>query len=177
MAGDMTRPYTNIAPKVISDRRLMSIVKAAWAILPLVVISLMTERSANAADPDPSIMSITLPSQIQWGKSSSGSGADTAVLFGDPKKPGLYIMLLRWPPHTMSHPHFHPNDRFLTVLEGTWWVGWGPKYDPNSTVPMTKGSFVRHFGKKIHYDGAKDGEVILEIVGEGPVTETPAEEK
>ena len=42
---------------------------------------------------------------------------------------------------------------------------------------MPKGSFVRHFGKKIHYDGAKDGEVILEMVGEGPDTLTPAEAK
>jgi hypothetical protein len=42
---------------------------------------------------------------------------------------------------------------------------------------MPPGSFVTHFGKQIHYDGAKDEEVILEIVGEGPQTSTPAEAK
>jgi hypothetical protein len=30
---------------------------------------------------------------------------------------------------------------------------------------------------QIHYDGAKDSEAVLEIVGEGPATATPAEEK
>jgi hypothetical protein len=39
------------------------------------------------------------------------------------------------------------------------------------------GSFVTHFGKGIHYDGAKDEEVVLEILGEGPATSTPAEVK
>jgi hypothetical protein len=30
---------------------------------------------------------------------------------------------------------------------------------------------------QIHYDGAKDSEAVLEIVGDGPATATPAEEK
>jgi hypothetical protein len=36
---------------------------------------------------------------------------------------------------------------------------------------------VTHFGKQVHYDGAKDEEAVLLIVGEGPATVTPAEEK
>jgi hypothetical protein len=40
---------------------------------------------------------------------------------------------------------------------------------------MPAGSFVTHFGKQIHYDGAKDVETILQIVGEGPATSTRAE--
>jgi hypothetical protein len=39
------------------------------------------------------------------------------------------------------------------------------------------GSFVTHYAKQVHYDGAKDGDVILEIVGMGPETPTPAEDK
>jgi hypothetical protein len=100
------------------------------------------------------------------------------VLFGDPTKPGLYGVLNKWKAgNHFSHPHFHPNDRFITVISGTWWVGTGPKFDPDSTVPMPAGTFVTHFGKQIHYDGAKDSEAVLEIVGEGPATATPAEEK
>ena len=44
-------------------------------------------------------------------------------------------------------------------------------------VPMPTGTFVRHVGKQIHYDGAKDGDTVLEIVGMGPATATPAEAK
>ena len=86
-------------------------------------------------------------------------------------------MLTKWLPGNMSHPHFHPNDRFIAVLKGTWWVGTGTKFNPDSTVPMPAGAFVTHFGKQVHYDGAKEGETVLLIVGEGPATITPAEEK
>jgi hypothetical protein len=96
---------------------------------------------------------------------------------GDPAKEGLYIVLVRWHPGHMSHPHFHPNDRFITVLSGTWWVGTGTKFDPDATVPMPAGTYVVHYGKQVHYDGAKDGDCVLEVVGMGPATATPAEEK
>jgi gentisate 1,2-dioxygenase len=100
-----------------------------------------------------------------------------AIMVGDPSKPGLYVVLTKWLPGNMSHPHFHPNDRFITVIKGTWWVGTGTKFDPESTVPMPAGTFVTHFGKQVHYDGAKDEEAVLLIVGEGPATATAAEEK
>ncbi len=129
----------------------------------------------KAASLDPAALVYKLPEQIQW--ADDPIGAKMAVLQGDPSKPGLYVVLVKWTPHHMSHPHFHPNDRFITVLSGTWWVGTGAKFDPESTVPMPAGTFVTHFGKQIHYDGAKDGEAVLEIVGEGPATATPAEAK
>jgi quercetin dioxygenase-like cupin family protein len=50
-----------------------------------------------------------------------------AVLYGDPSKPGPYIMRIKWLPGNMSRPHFHPNDRFFVVLAGTWWMGTGGK--------------------------------------------------
>jgi len=43
--------------------------------------------------------------------------------------------------------------------------------------PIPAGSFVTHYGGQIHYDGAKDGETVLQIVGMGPATNTPAETK
>src|SRR5581483_540998 len=127
-----------------------------------------------AADVDPKIAAISTPDQIKWSKTAS---VDQAVLAGDPTKPGLYVILVKWHPHHMSRPHFHPNDRYITVISGTWWIGTGDKYAPDSTVPVHAGSFVRHFAKQIHYDGAKDEEVVLEIVGEGPETMTNAERK
>ena len=56
-------------------------------------------------------------------------------------------------------------------------MGWGPKYDPESTKPIPAGSFVTHYGKQIHYDGAKDVECVLQIVGMGPADSTAAETK
>ncbi|HEY4168625.1 MAG TPA: hypothetical protein VGM96_17700 [Reyranella sp.] len=41
-----------------------------------------------------------------------------------------------------------------------------------STVPVPAGTFVTHFGKQVHYDGAKDEECVLLITGAGPATST-----
>ena len=118
-----------------------------------------------------------LPDQIKWNPPSA-AGAQNSVLVGDPSKPGLYVVLNKWlKGNHFSRPHFHPNDRFITVIQGTWWVGTGTKFDPANTVPMPAGTFVTHFGKQVHWDGAKDEDAVLLIVGEGPATSTPAEEK
>jgi hypothetical protein len=131
--------------------------------------------SARAAgDLNPKAITIQLPAEIKWNK---GRGSESATLVGDPSKPGLYVVLQKWLPHNNSRPHFHPNDRFINVIAGTWWVATGPTYDLDSMKPVPAGSFVTHFGKEIHYDGAKDEECILEIVGMGPATSTAAEEK
>jgi len=130
---------------------------------------------ARAPDINPAAVTYLLPNQINW--TGKEGVAQTATLVGDPTKPGLYIQLVKWYPHNMSHPHFHPNDRYITVLSGTWWVGTGTKYDPDSTVPMPAGSYVVDIAKGVHFDGAKDEIAVIEIVGEGPATMTPAEVK
>jgi hypothetical protein len=140
-----------------------------------IVLALATLLAQTRADLNPAALVYKLPNQLEWKEALPG--ARMAVLQGDPSKPGLYIVLIKWSPHSMSRPHFHPNDRFITVLSGTWWVGTGSNFDPESTVAMPAGSFVTHFAKQVHYDGAKDEEAVIEIVGEGPATATPAETK
>ena len=146
------------------------IVRCGFALAMLLGMS-----SARAASElNPKAITITLPADIKWNK---GRGSEQAILAGDPTKPGLYVVLQKWLPHNNSRPHRHPNDRFITVISGTWWVNTGPKYDLEGMQPVPAGSFVKHFGNEIHYDGAKDAECILEIVGMGPATSTDAEEK
>ena len=131
--------------------------------------------SVCIADLNPAAIAIQLPNQIKW--VDKGNGQFVANLVGDPDKPGFYVLLNKWTPHHMSRPHFHQYDRYVTVLSGTWWVGTGPKWDPNTTVAVPAGSYVTHFAKQIHWDGAKDVECVLEIAGQGPATSTPAEAK
>ena len=120
----------------------------------------------RAAEPDPKAITYTLPDKIDWKK---GPNNDTAILQGDPSKPGLYIQLIRWHPGNMSRPHTHPNDRYIYVISGTWWMGWGSKFDPDSTFPVKAGTYVVHHAGELHYDGAKTEDCVLYIVGMGPV--------
>ena len=129
---------------------------------------LLPATSSNAVELDPKAVVYKLPDQIAWGPVTP-AGNQQAGLFGDPTMPGLYGVLNKWVAgNHFSRPHFHPNDRFITVISGTSWVGSGPNFDPaNASVPMPAGSFVTHFGKQVHWDGAKDVDVVLLIVGEG----------
>jgi hypothetical protein len=117
-------------------------------------LALMSLASVSAQELDPKVIGFKLPDQIEWKTNPAGTNR-TAVLQGDPSKPGPYAQLLQWLPGNMSRPHFHPNDRFFIVLSGTWWVGSGPEFKPDATVPMPAGSHVIHYAKGVHYDGAK----------------------
>ena len=130
----------------------------------------------QAAESGPRVLRVTLPNQIPRGPATA-NGNRQAVLVGDPASPGFDAITVKWLPGHMSRPHFHANDRFITVLSGTWWMGSGPRFDPDSTVPVPAGGFVTHYGRGIHYDGAKGEPAVLLIVGEGPGTSTPAEAK
>src|SRR5262245_47318416 len=141
-----------------------------------VAIAALSLGTASAVELNPAALIYKLPDQIQWRDPLGTSGVNQAVLHGDPTKPGLYVVLNRFKPGNFSRPHFHPNDRFITVVKGTWWVATGNKYDTNNMVPMPTGSFVTHFAKQVHWDGAKDEEAWVLIVGEGPATLTRVEE-
>ena len=109
------------------------------------------------------------PEQIPWKDIPDGHGAQLATLAGDPAGHGIYVQRVRFPPHVMDHPHWHPNDRYVTVLKGTWYAGTGTIFDPARAVPMKPGSYMLHPAHAVHWDGSNtDEEVIVQIVGLGP---------
>ena len=128
--------------------------------------------------PDPKVMSFLKLDDVKWTADPKHPGLYSHTLMGDPSKPGgQYILLAKWEPGHMSRPHYHLHNRYITVIKGTWWVGWGRHYDPKSTYPMPPGSFVTHFAMQTHYDGAKGEPVILLMSGEGPADTIDNEEK
>ena len=134
-------------------------------------------RPTGGTEPDPQVLSYKLPADFQWKESAEFPGLKTVVLSGDPGKPGPYVTRNRFAPGTFSRPHFHPNDRFIVVVSGTWWVGTGPVFDTASTKPMPTGSFVTHYAGKVHYDGAKNEACEVVIFGMGPATATRVDGK
>src|ERR1700745_1014899 len=122
-----------------------------WRLLIAILAACGLAASGNAAELHPAAVIYKLPDQIQW-SAADARGVQTAVVVGDPTKPGPYMVFTKWlGGNPFSHPHFLSNDAFITGLKGTWWVGSGTKYDPSSTVPMPAGTFVTHFGKQVHY--------------------------
>jgi quercetin dioxygenase-like cupin family protein len=95
-------------------------------------------------------------------------GVDRMTVYGDPSKPGAYVIRVRFQPGIMSMPHFHPEDRLATVLKGTWWTGTGEDFQPESTEAIRAGGWMMHPAGAAHFDGAKDEEVVLQLAGIGP---------
>jgi len=145
-------------------------------LIPPDVMKLMAVYGADAVTLDRNSRDYKLSDQIEW-KGRPGGGNQSAILFGDPSKPGLYVQLLKRGPNNWSQPHSHPNDRFITVLAGTMWIGTGNKFDPENTVPLKPGSYVRDIANQTHFDGSKADGLTIEIVGIGPSMSTQAETK
>ncbi|KAF2989123.1 cupin domain-containing protein [Methylocystis sp. MJC1] len=112
-----------------------------------------------------------LPEQAPF-KSPLGAGPSQAIIYGDPSKPGIYVVRNRFPPGAHSNPHFHSQDRHATVIKGVWYTGVGEKIDFNAAVPLKEGSYMLHPANGVHWDGAGEEEVVVQIIGVGPVTTT-----
>jgi hypothetical protein len=136
----------------------------ACGILALTVFS---NYGAETVPIDRSMRDFKLPQDFEW-KSRPGSASQTAALFGDPAKPGLYIQLLKRGPDDWSQPHFHPNERFITVIAGTFKIGTGAKFDKDRTVSLGPGSVIRDIANQMHYDGTGLEGATIEIMGMGP---------
>jgi quercetin dioxygenase-like cupin family protein len=129
------------------------------------------------ADPPAEVMNIVREADIKWVPNPSVPGLSSAVVYGDPKVAGKpYVVRVRFSPGAFSRPHFHPEARHIVVLKGTWWVGAGPKWDQEATTPVPAGSFIIHHPGKIHFDGAKYEEVVLQIIGVGSSATIPVDE-
>lgn len=114
------------------------------------------------------------PGEFQWSTPNLQTGVSRVVLAGDPASNEFYLMRVRFPAGTYTSPHSHPNDRHVTVISGTWYTGIGTDVDRDGMVALGPGSYMLHPAGAIHYDGAKDEDVVVEIKGIGPGTVIPA---
>jgi hypothetical protein len=93
-------------------------------------------------------------------------------VFGATDKPGPYVVLIKWHPGYMSAPHTYVTDRLCFVISGTWWVNSGENFEPEATVPVPAGGFVRRVAHTPHYDGVKKGSkepAVIGIFGQAPI--------
>jgi hypothetical protein len=140
------------------------------AALPLAALS----RPARASRINPSETEITLPGAIRfdaWTGLPPHSG-EMASLYGGLDQPGPYLVLMKWNPGYFSAPHSYATDRLSVVLSGTWWVNSGPDFDPDNTVPVPAGGFVRRVARTPHYDGVKSTgtePAVIVLFGMAPV--------
>lgn len=106
---------------------------------------------------------------IKWQDAPSlGKGAKTAVIDGDPKSSGPFVMRVRVPANTTIRVHTHPANENVTVLSGTLYFAPGDKLEPKMAKAFGPGSYFSIVQGKPMFAYTKDSEVVAQIHGNGP---------
>jgi hypothetical protein len=143
-------------------------VRNAVLVLGVVGMSLV----ANAQGVDTRVM--RLPGNIQF----AGPGMNqTTVLYGDPTKRGMYVYRTKLQSGSKNLPHWHPEERTVTIISGTLHYALGEQWDESKFVAHPAGTFFSEPPKMAHSAWAKDGDVILQVTGIGPTGATPIQQQ
>jgi quercetin dioxygenase-like cupin family protein len=134
--------------------------------IPFAIAALAFSATAVAAQ---SHAIVVLPDQVSWGLAPAvlPTGAKLAVVEGDPTAAGPYTMRLLIPDGYRIPPHFHPAPEHVTVLEGTFKVGMGEKFDAAAMKELPVGTFAALDPGMRHFAQAK-GRTIIQLHGIGP---------
>jgi quercetin dioxygenase-like cupin family protein len=137
------------------------------------LIALVTGLSFAAAGPSASADEpahvLLNPGDIKWGDAPPvfPPGAKMAVLFGDPAKPGLFIVRVRMPGGYIVPAHWHSSDEVVSIVRGSGAFGLGDKFDRAQLHTLTTGGFIVAPAKHNHFAMTKDG-MIIQIAATGP---------
>jgi quercetin dioxygenase-like cupin family protein len=114
---------------------------------------------------------VVTPDQIKWGPAppSLPPGARMAVLEGDPSKAGPpFTIRAKLPDGYSVPPHWHPRDERIIVIQGTFGMGLGERFDPAAGRELPVGSYAVTPKGVRHFVWAKS-ETVIEVSGTGPI--------
>ena len=81
------------------------------------------------AEPAKGVIALA-PSEVRWVTPSYYTdGRQRAYLLGDSSKGGDWIDRVKIPGGSRVLAHTHPDEEIVTVIEGTWYLGLGAKFD------------------------------------------------
>jgi quercetin dioxygenase-like cupin family protein len=108
------------------------------------------------------------PEQVRWFTPPYyKDGRQRAQLFGDSSQGGAWIDRVKIPGGMRVLAHTHPHDELVTVIEGTWYLGVGERFDPAKLKGYPAGSFIVIPAGTPHFVAAKEGGVIVQLNGTG----------
>jgi hypothetical protein len=139
-------------------------------------IALALLVSGGSAQSEPLVATRLAPDEFKWDQPSSGS--QRVKLVGDEQRPGMYAYRVRFSANRKVQPHFHPDERVVTVMSGTLYLGYGEQFDESAMKALPAGSIWTEPARQPHFVWAKEGEVVIQVVGaNGPSGLTRIEPK
>jgi anti-sigma factor ChrR (cupin superfamily) len=95
-------------------------------------------------------------------------GVQTATVWGDPSKEGLFVFRVKWPPNVKVQPHSHPSDEYVTVISGTWMTASGDIYEDAKLQALPPGGFYMLPARVNQFSTSGDEETVIEVTAMGP---------
>jgi quercetin dioxygenase-like cupin family protein len=133
----------------------------------MLAVSAFAAITLMLADTKKEIIAFT-PPQVRWFTPSYYTdGRERAHLLGDSSLGGAWIDRVKMPAGTHVRAHTHPEDELVTVIEGTWYLGEGTKFDSTNLKGYPPGSFIIIPAGVPHFVAATDGIVIVQLNGNG----------
>jgi len=133
----------------------------------LIVAGGLTACAAAMAQEIPSGAIIFTAAKANW-KPGTVPGTENASIYGDQTKPARYLFQAKFPPKFVVRPHSHPDERFYTVLAGTWYIGFGTTFDESKLIALPAGSFYTEPANVPHFVATKGEGAVVQIGGNGP---------
>ena len=106
--------------------------------------------------------------QVRWFTPAYyNDGRQRAHLLGDSSRGGTWVDRVKIPGGGHVLAHTHPQDEIVTVIEGTWYLGEGVKFDPKKLTGYPAGSFIVIPAGIPHFVAAKESAVVVQLSGSG----------
>lgn len=129
---------------------------------------LLAAGSGTVAHSEYRPMTDVFPTDLKWVNLPGVPRAiELATVYGNPAQPGPYVFRARMPAGTDLPPHRHPDERWVTVLRGTYRSAVGETFDVDAATEYPERSFYVTDANAPHYSHAVT-DVIVQEQGNGP---------
>ena len=130
----------------------------------ILAVAILAAITLTLADTNKKEIIALTPLQVRWFTPSYYTdGRERAQLLGDSSQGGAWIDRVKIPASKRVLAHTHPQDELVTIIEGTWYLGEGTKFDSTKLKGYPAGSFIVIPAGVPHFVASKDGTVIVQL--------------
>ena len=121
--------------------------------------------STSMAEQSKEIIGVTAD-EVRWFTPSFYTdGRQRAHLLGDSSQDGDWVDRVKIPSGVRVLAHTHSQDELVTVIEGTWYLGQGTKFDSARLKSYPAHSFIVIPAGLPHFVATKEGAVVIQLSG------------